>query len=168
MWIYVTIPFALQAIAIFFDEGYFHLKRGLPKWERIGHPIDTFSVLLCMAFILYFPFSSENLKLYSILAIFSCALVTKDEFVHAHFCPPLEHWLHALLFTLHPITLFFMGLIWPVIQGYDCPMWLTNIIDNPTALRNCIYMQGSFMVLFFLYQVIYWNFIWKDKTIKVK
>ena len=168
MWIYVTIPFVLQAIAITLDEGYFHIRRGLPKWERIGHPLDTFSVLLCMGFIIFFPFTSENLKLFSFLAIFSCILVTKDEFIHAHHCPASEHWLHALLFTLHPITLFLMGLIWPVIQGYDSPLWLSNIMDNPQALKFTVHMQAFFMTIFFIYQIVYWNFIWKEKTAQVK
>ena len=77
------------------DEFYFHVKRGLPKWERIGHPLDTLTVLACFAFILIFPYSSLNLKIYIGLALFSCVFVTKDEFVHKECCPASEQWLHA-------------------------------------------------------------------------
>ena len=72
------IPFILQALAIAWDEGYFHLRRGLPQWERIGHPLDTFSVILCIGFVLWVPFSFENVKIYAFLAALSCLLVTKD------------------------------------------------------------------------------------------
>ena len=57
-------PFILQALLIFFDEGVFHLKRGLPKWERIGHPVDTLSVLACLVFVLLTPFSKAALWVY--------------------------------------------------------------------------------------------------------
>lgn len=163
MWLLSLLPFALQAIVIFFDEGYFHIRRGLPKWERIGHPIDTASVLLCMGFVLFVPFSKEMLILYIILASLSTILVTKDEFVHKEHCPAAEHWLHALLFTLHPITLITAGFIWPVVQDVEVAAWITNWLDNPEALY--LFLQGQFatMSLFFIYQVIYWNVLWKPK-----
>ncbi|MBU6446621.1 MAG: hypothetical protein KGQ49_04415, partial [Verrucomicrobia bacterium] len=82
MWILSLFPFALQAICMLFDESYFHIRRGLPLWERIGHPIDTLSVLICMGFVLWVPFSKETLIVYILLAAFSSILVTKDEFVH--------------------------------------------------------------------------------------
>ncbi len=50
------IPFLIQTLVIGLDEFHFHLKRGLPKWERIGHPIDTLSVVLALAFTLVFPY----------------------------------------------------------------------------------------------------------------
>src|SRR5438105_13033611 len=105
MWFLGLIPFILQAIAMIFDEGYFHIRRGLPRWERIGHPVDTLSVIACMGFVLFVPFSTSTLVGYIALAAFSSILVTKDEFVHKHHCPATEQWLHALFFTLHPITL---------------------------------------------------------------
>ena len=66
----ILIPFLLQMVIIGVDEWYFHLKRGLPKWERIGHPIDTLSVLACFAFVLFVPFSTLTLKIYIGLAVF--------------------------------------------------------------------------------------------------
>src|SRR5262245_55944652 len=112
MWLLITIPFIIQLVVIGVDEVYFHLKRGLPRWERIGHPLDTLSVLFCFLFVLYIPFSSFALKSYIALAVFSCLFVTKDEFVHKHHCPASENWLHALLFLNHPVVLSALGLIW--------------------------------------------------------
>lgn len=165
MWWIALIPFLAQAIVIFFDETLFHLKRGLPLWERIGHPIDTFSVLICMVFILFVPFSMGTLKIYIGLSLFSSILVTKDEFVHKHHCPWVEHWLHALLFILHPITLGIAGLIWPVVQGVEVAPWITKWLDHPLFLRRFLIGQAVSMGLFFCYQTIYWNVLWKKKAL---
>jgi hypothetical protein len=165
MWILSLLPFALQALAIAFDEGYFHYRRGLPKWERIGHPIDTASVLLCMGFVLFVPFSFKTLIIYIILASFSCLLVTKDEFVHKDHCPASENWLHALLFTLHPITLTAAGFIWPVVQEAEVFPWIANWLTHTQSLRLFLYFQFTTMTLFMLYQIVFWNFIWKDKPV---
>jgi hypothetical protein len=164
MWLYALIPFCLQALAIGVDEIYFHWKRGLPKWERIGHPLDTLSWLICLSFIYWMPFSENHLKIYFVLSIISCLLVTKDEFIHKHHCPGAENWLHALLFILHPITLVVAGMMWPVIQGQQAPTWL-SWLDNPIALTTFIFGQIVCVTLFFLYQLIFWNFIWKNQTV---
>lgn len=165
MWVYALIPFCLQAVAIMIDEVYFHWKRGLPKWERIGHPIDTLSLLVCMFFVVFVPFSASALNVYCVLAVISCLMVTKDEFVHKHHCPASENWLHALLFLLHPITLTMAGLIWPISQGVEVPVWLSAWLDAPAALLFFLYMQTAVMFLFFLYQVIFWNFVWKNSPV---
>jgi hypothetical protein len=165
MWLIAILPFILQAIVMVFDEGYFHIRRGLPKWERIGHPIDTLSVLICMGFVLFVPFNTKTLTIYCLLASLSSLLVTKDEFVHKHHCPASEHWLHALLFTLHPITLISAGFIWPVTQYVQVDAWILNILNRPEYLH--IFLKGQFvtMSLFLVYQIVFWNFIWKDKPV---
>jgi 2-polyprenyl-6-hydroxyphenyl methylase / 3-demethylubiquinone-9 3-methyltransferase len=38
---WLVVPLGLQALAMAVDEAYFHRRRGLPRWERIGHPLDT-------------------------------------------------------------------------------------------------------------------------------
>ncbi len=106
------IPFLIQTLVIGLDEFHFHLKRGLPKWERIGHPIDTLSVVLALAFTLVFPYQTSTLIAFIILAAASAILVTKDEFVHKEHCPASEQWLHALLFLNHPLVLISMGFLW--------------------------------------------------------
>lgn len=102
-WI-LFLPFIAQAFVLTFDEFYFHMKRGLPLWERIGHPLDTFTVVLCLSFVLIFPYNQVFLLPFIILAVMSCLFVTKDEFVHKEHCNAKEQWLHSLLFVLHPLV----------------------------------------------------------------
>lgn len=165
MWILGVLPFALQALGMIFDEGYFHIRRGLPLWERIGHPIDTASVLACMGFILFVPFSKTALIIYMALASFSSILVTKDEFVHKDHCPATENWLHAILFTLHPITLASAGFMWPVVQGIEVTPWIARWLDQPDSLSLFLRMQFGTMALFLFYQIIFWNVLWKNKPV---
>lgn len=163
MWVVAVIPFILQAVAMILDEGYFHIRRTLPRWERIGHPIDTLSVLVCFLFVLIVPFSSSSVKIYLFLAAISCILVTKDEFIHKQHCCAKENWLHALLFTLHPITLGLTGFIWPISQEKPVVLWMQQWLSEPEILRKCIVFQVAVLTLFLMYQVIFWNVIWKEK-----
>jgi hypothetical protein len=165
MWILAVLPFAIQALAMAFDEGYFHIRRGLPKWERIGHPIDTCSVLICMGFVLFVPFSTKALIIYIALAALSSILVTKDEFVHFEHCPAAENWLHAVLFTLHPILLTSAGFMWPVVQGVEVTPWIAKWLNRPEALHLFLQMQFGTMILFLIYQIVFWNVIWKNKPV---
>lgn len=160
----LLVPFVVQMLVITFDEFYFHVRRGLPKWERIGHPLDTLTVLGCFAFVLFVPYSSFFLKVYISLAIFSCIFVTKDEFVHKDCCPASEQWLHALLFLNHPVVLTAAGLLWPLMWNAGAPAWLHGWIPYTAQLRSILMGQTACIALFFLYQTIYWNVIWKDKV----
>jgi hypothetical protein len=160
----ILFPFIIQTIVIMIDEFYFHLKRGLPKWERVGHPLDTLTMLLCFAFILFVPYSSFALKMYIGLAIFSCIFVTKDEFVHKKHCPASEQWLHAFLFLNHPIVLTAAALIWPACTGIEGPAWLNGLIPYLDTVRAFFMMQTAAIALFLIYQLVYWNVIWKEKA----
>lgn len=164
MYLLILIPFVMQTLIISFDEYYFHIKRGLPLWERIGHPVDTLSVLFCLLFALCVPYSAPAIKWYVGLCLFSCFMVTKDEWVHKHHCPAAEHWLHALLFLNHPIVLTSVGMIWWAGAGTNVPSWLSGWLSHPNSLHIMLWVQVVFISLFFLYQVIYWNFIWKEKV----
>lgn len=166
MWLTALIPFILQMIAIALDEGVFHIRRGLPKWERIGHPLDTLTVLSCMAYVLWVPFSAHSLVGYIVLAIFSTIFVTKDEFVHKEHCDAKELWLHAVLFTLHPLTLISAGFIWPIVQNVNVTPWIANWLCNPRILQSFLYSQFAAMSLFLLYQILFWNVLWKNKPVK--
>jgi hypothetical protein len=143
----IYIPFVFQALAMFYDEFYFHHKRGLPLWERIGHPLDTLSVLTCYLFIYFADYNQANLMIYIGLCAFSCLLITKDEFIHTQLCEARENWLHALLFVLHPITFLSAGLIW-------------KDQINPSFLM----IQPLVTFLFMLYQILYWSPLWNKKT----
>ena len=105
-------PYIIHAIIFFWDEFYFHYKRGLALWELIGHPIDTLSTALCLLFVQTMPFSEGALLSYCGLLILSCLSVSKDEAVHYKLCSPTEMWLHSLLFLLHPILLLLPVCIW--------------------------------------------------------
>lgn len=160
MWILILIPFALQALCIAFDEIHFHHKRGLPRWERIGHPLDTLSLLICFAIALYVPYSPENLNNYIGFSLFSCLMVTKDEWIHKQHASGSENWLHALLFILHPITLAATGFIWPIAQGKP-QEWALASFYEPEIFAFFLYAEVVAVSIFFLYQVIYWNLIWE-------
>src|ERR1700722_2947989 len=110
-WV-VFIPFLVQGAAIFFDEFYFHVRRGLPKCERIGHPLDTLTVIACLLYVILVPFTPMAAFGYGALAVFSALFVTKDEWVHNEHCNAVEQWLHALLFLNHPLALLSAGLMW--------------------------------------------------------
>ncbi len=165
MWMLIFAPFVVQAVSITLDEYVFHIKRGLPKWERIGHPLDTLSVLSCFLFVFFFPYSETHFKWYIGIAIFSCILITKDEFVHKHHCPASEQWLHALLFVNHPIMLAALAFMWPVLSAETLPSWVPAFFNHKQAFYPFLLMQIGTISFFLLYQVIYWNFIWKPKTL---
>jgi len=139
------IPFLIQILVIGFDEFYFHWKRGLPRWERIGHPLDTLTIIAVFGYTLIFPFSAKALTLYIILATCSAIFVTKDEFVHKECCPAKEQWLHALLFLNHPLVLIATAFLWS---------------KGETLFLGTQIVAAS---LFCFYQLIYWNFIWKKQ-----
>jgi hypothetical protein len=139
------LPFFLQTLIITLDEFVFHVKRGLPKWERLGHPLDTLTVVACFAYVAFVPYSALALKIYIGMAIFSCIFVTKDEFVHKEHCPAPEQWLHAILFLNHPVVLTCAGLLWGKASTF-------------------LTIQAGLAVLFGLYQLVYWNLIWKERS----
>jgi 2-polyprenyl-6-hydroxyphenyl methylase/3-demethylubiquinone-9 3-methyltransferase len=144
----ITLPLFIQGLAMLFDEFYFHRKRGLPKWERLGHPIDTLSVLICFGYLSLSNAATLNLNVYLGLSILSCLLITKDEFVHIQECSASESWLHSILFILHPVVLF-----------------VSYKIAFDPALHWFFSIQFALAGLMFLYQTIYWNFIQADAPI---
>lgn len=166
MAVLLVLPFVVQGALMAVDEFYYHHRRRLPRWERIGHPLDTLTVLACYAWILVVPPATTGaVATYAALAIFSTAFVTKDEFVHARECAPAEHFLHALLFGFHALVLLAAGLIWPALHpdaanvmqgavGFVSPDMIPVVV---VGLK--IQMAGT--VAFLLYQITYWNFPWK-------
>jgi hypothetical protein len=144
----LAIVALLQALCTGFDEMICHRKRGLPHWERIGHPVDSFFLTLTLAYAGYFSFSPSRLVVFGAMAILSCLIVSKDEFVHAQQCDGFESWLHALMFMLHPVLLMLVGISWR--DGS------AQIIRS--GLPIIVGLVGS-------YQFIYWNIFYghKDK-----
>ena len=140
----VVLAAALQAIAMIVDEGHFHAARPLPRWERIGHPLDTLTVAACYGWLcLTRQGAPHALAIYAALAALSCLFVTKDEAVHARLCAGAEHWLHAVLFVLHPIVL--AGFAWAWWSGHDA----------------LVRAQLGLTIAFGSYQLVRWNFLGK-------
>lgn len=144
MVVLIVAVFVLQAAAMLVDERVFHRRRGLPRWERIGHPLDTATVLACYAWLLLVPPSRSTAVMYVVLVMFSSAFVTKDEPLHAERCPPREHWLHAILFVLHPMVLLGAGWLW----------WTAQ-------LHVLIVAQLVLTAVFGVYQILYWSPRWR-------
>lgn len=151
-----TLPFLAQGLAISFDEFYYHLRRNLPRWERIGHPLDTLSVVGCLAIARFIPYSSGWFTAYVAACIFSCLLITKDEWVHAETCSPGEHWLHAVLFVLHPVVLTAAGILW--IAKATSPIAPLDWLPDSGTANHLLTLQLSALTVFLLYQLAFWLF----------
>jgi len=140
---------------MFFDEFHFHHARGLGRWERVGHPLDSLSLIAGLVPLL-FPYSSVALFVFVALALFSCVFVTKDEWVHASECPPFEGWLHALLFVLHPLVFVGFGALW-----FASSIGWEGV--TPTLFRFLLMGKICLVALFLCYQVGYWLVLGKGR-----
>jgi hypothetical protein len=150
---WLTIPFALQIFFMALDEFRFHRERGLPRWEKIGHPLDALTVILCLTWILLRPPDHRSAAVFFGLAVFSCLFVTKDEPVHQRCCSAGEHWIHAVLFMLHPITLASAGLLWPAV-------WRPSTgFERVFVSAICVLMVG-----FGIYLSVFWNLVWRPQN----
>ncbi len=156
---FLLLPFGLQMVCMALDEIHFHRQRGLPRWERIGHPLDTLTVLLCLLWLVSVPPGPAAAAAYVGLAVFSCLFVTKDEGVHLTHCRVEEQRLHAVLFSLHPMVLAVAGLLWPAAHGirYVSPGWIRYTGHERALLITLCLVLFSFGV----YQFIYWNLLWR-------
>ncbi len=127
----------VQGLAMLVDEFYFHHRRGLGRWERIGHPVDTLMFMLALGVLLQSGWSLLSAS----LAIFSALLVTKDEWVHRREAPAAEQWLHSILFLLHGLIL---GLAGELGEQVVLSAGATLLLLAPIGM-------------FFFYQVLYWQ-----------
>ena|SRR5450432_4250589 len=147
----LLLPAFLQMLAMFWDEFVFHRKRGLPRWERWGHPLDTLTAAACYGWLVVAkpPVSRHSVGVYVALCAFSCLFITKDEVVHARLCEPMEMWIHALLFVLHPIVFLGFGLIW----YWGLAAWV---------LKAEVALTMGLMA----HQVLYWSSLWQRTRTK--
>ena len=155
-FVYSLIFILLHGTFMMVDEFYFHHKRGLPKWERIGHPIDTLFALVCFAIVIFLPQTKINLILFFIAFVLSCFIVIKDEAQHLKFCCKYEQFIHAFVFILHPIFLFNVFLSWSSFS--PAYFQILDILSSP-SIKFLVMLQVGSICLFLLYQIIYWNFI---------
>lgn len=145
---FMIAPFVLQGICMFVDEFYYHHKRGLPPWEIWGHPVDTLCFLGCFLYLNHFEASLDHLYVYLALALLSCLVVTKDEFVHSKLCSSGEMWLHSVLFVLHPLALGSAGALW----------WYASEFSGAVSFLT---VQSYLIMGFMAYQILYWSVPWK-------
>ncbi len=153
----LLVPVCLQMVCMALDEIYFHRERGLPRWERIGHPLDTLTVLLCLLWLVLVQPGPGALASYVGLSLFSCLFVTKDEGIHLTYCCVMEQRLHAVLFILHPLVLLSSGLLWPAAHGMRdvMPRWIHYAGGERLLLTSlCAVVFG-----FGLFQFVYWNLL---------
>jgi 2-polyprenyl-6-hydroxyphenyl methylase/3-demethylubiquinone-9 3-methyltransferase len=136
-WLLWILPFGLQSVVFAVDEGYFHKKRGVQTLEQVGHALDTFTVLVCFLILIFLRPEGGNLKIYLFFVVLSCLSVTKDEWIHARCCQPAEHWVHAVLFVLHPIVLGCAGMLW----------WQNSLEANAVIGVQATLVGGIFLML---------------------
>jgi hypothetical protein len=152
-WLYA--PFILQMLCMAADEFWFHRRRGLPRWERLGHPLDTLTVAACLVWVLCTRPTSRTVVAFVFLAIFSCLFVTKDEPVHRRYCSAGEQWLHAVLFMLHPVVLASAAVLWPGPAA--------GTVQSSGFQRSFLELSLTLMLSFGAYQLVYWNLLWNPK-----
>lgn len=130
------LPFALQGLAMLVDEFGCHRRRPVPRWEWLGHALDTLVFLACAAVPALLPPTPAHLRLFAGLALASCLVIGKDEWVHQRFCPAGEHWLHAVLFSLHPLVLVAMACLWTgsAPAGLATPPWARDLLRLEAVL----------------------------------
>lgn len=160
----LLIPFCVQFLAIFFDEFYFHRKRGLPAWEKIGHPLDTLSVFFALLYLCIFPCNSFHIKIYATLSIISMLMITKDEFIHKDICPKSEMWLHAVLFINHPLLLLSAGFMWASLNDLFLFESLKQLTYFHDKMAFFLKLQTILTLIFCAHQFIYWNFLYKPTS----
>ena len=138
----IAIAIGLQGFCLIFDEFVFHWRRDLPRWERLGHPIDSLAFLAALAIPALWEAQSDLVKIvYGIVAMVSCLCVTKDEGVHLKLATAREQHLHGLMFLLHSAILV---LIWNA--------WKNGNFQLPAAM---LFPIAAFSV----YQIVYWNLV---------
>lgn len=147
---YLFLPLALQALVMFFDEFYYHRGRGLPTWEKIGHPLDTLTVLLVFGFVFYRPYSESHAVTYVLLSLISSFFILKDEWIHKDLCSAGEMILHGALFILHPLVFICIYLFWKE-GGAWFVFW-------ELSFQSIIKCQLFATGLFFFYQIFYWSY----------
>ena len=140
----LVIPFVALVATMMLDEFGFHRERGLPRWERIGHPLDTLTMVICYAFLLATAPDQRALLVFVALALFSMLFAAKDEPIHARLCRFEEHLTHIALFVLHALVLSAAGLLW----------WLETSVG-----RVILQVQGGLITLFMVHQILYWNLL---------
>lgn len=109
----LAVPFAAaQGALMLVDEVVYHAERGLSRREALGHCADSLVFAAALSLPALAAPSERAVLAYATAAAFSTVFVAKDEGIHARECGAPEHWVHALLFALHPCVLIADGALW--------------------------------------------------------
>lgn len=143
---------AVQALAMLGDELIYHRRRGLPRWERLSHPLDAALWVLALCWLRFVPPGHDAAWIYVAILLVSSLSITKDEWVHARVCGGSEQWLHSVLFMLHPVLLILGGApgwgLWEVVHSSG---------EAGSMARGILAVQIGVAISFSLYQVHYWR-----------
>ncbi len=129
----------IQGMLLMYDDIVLHQRRGLPRWERIGHPIDTFFFSLPIGLAAIKGFETSP-GVYGGLSLLSCVVILKDEWVHVGRINALEATIHAALFVAHPVTLY---MAWQLAK---------------TGQTMGLLIAWMALVGVAVFQIIHWNF----------
>jgi hypothetical protein len=146
---WALLPFLLQGALMVWDEFFFHEKRGLGRWEAIGHPLDTLTVLVPLIWVSQLALTRVTAVGFGVLALFSCVFVTKDEAVHLQKCSAGEQRLHALLFMLHPLIFLAMIVLWYFRE------------QGEAEAQMLLLTQLGVVLIFGVYQTARWRKNWR-------
>ena len=108
-------PYAVltvQGALMLVDEGLFHRWRVLGRVESWSHVVDTLIFVAALCIAAFAPATTPWLRAFVALAVTSSLLITKDEWIHTKECVAGEHWIHSLLFVIHPLVLIAIGGLW--------------------------------------------------------
>jgi hypothetical protein len=128
-----------QGMLLMYDDIVLHQRRGLPRWERIGHPIDAFFFSLPIG-IAAWKGSETSPAVYGGLSLLSCMIILKDEWIHVGRIKALEATIHAALFVIHPVTLY---AAWELAK---------------TGQTIGLLLAWVALMSVFAFQIIHWNF----------
>ena len=143
----VSALLLVQVIVMTADEFVFHRTRGLGRFERVGHVVDTGVYFFAVIIPALFLPTKTALTIFAIIAVISSLVITKDEPVHARECGGKEQWCHAVLFILHGVLLISIGALW-----YAAPQSVLLKI-----LPVLVFSWG-------FYQFYYWNIYYVTST----
>lgn len=140
---YLLLPLILQGVLVGVDELFCHRSRGLSLLEARLHIIDTLLAALPLLVILVAgQITSSTMAIYTVVSTLSCLSITKEEGLHQKVCGPWEHWIHSLMFMVHPLVYISLGYQW---------------VNNTANLAPIALTYFIMMLSFTLYQLVYWH-----------
>lgn len=162
----LLVPIVFQLLIVGFDECYYHNRRTLVRGEQLGHALDTMTVLLCYALVLFCHPTPQTVFAYTLLSVASCLFITKDELLYHQDCLPVENFLHALAFLIHPVVLLAVGLLWPAMHRMSTANPLASFIHYHGDERAFIVINALLLLLFTLYELVPRERIWGSPMLK--